>query len=238
VAIAYPIAVGAISLVFAAIVARGRRAHHLVWAIALIMSSLASLAYVGALRDSAAAFRIYYVLGGLLMPAWLGLGSIYFVAPRPIADAALAALVNVGAIGAGAVFAAGIDHEALVRLDGGPGTGVLEPGAWLPITILLNTAGVAAVVGVAIFSGVRLAQRRGTGRLVLANALIAIGDLIVGAAGAMARTGLPQLFWMTMLTGWIVIFSGFLLSSTGSLPGSGRNSPRPWAAPTGKTPAA
>jgi hypothetical protein len=246
--VGYPLAVAGVSGVFGLVLLRQyvqrRRAYQLVWLIALIMSALASAVYVLALppRSSELAFRAYYALGGLLMPAWLGLGSVYLVAPRRVADACLAALVNVGALGAGAVFNAGIDPGALARLNGGPGTGVLLPGPWLPLTIVLNTCGVAAVVGVAIWSGIRLAQRRGPGRLPLANALIAAGDLIVGIAGSMARTGRPELFWATMLAGWCVIFAGFLLTqplaTPGSRPDSARRSPPPLAAPAGRTPAA
>ncbi|MFI5269531.1 MAG: hypothetical protein ACHQ7M_19310, partial [Chloroflexota bacterium] len=222
----------------------GANRPQLVWMVALLMSTLASALYVLALppQSSQLAFRGYYVLGGLLMPAWLGLGSIYLVAPRRIADLSLAGLVNVGALGAGAVFSASVDPGALERLNGGPGSGVLEPGPWLPITILLNTCGVLAVVGVAIYSAVRLRQRRGSGQLVTANALIALGDLVVGVAGSMARTGRPELFWVTMLAGWVVIFVGFLLTqpvpTADSRPGNGPRSQPRLAAPAGRTPVA
>ncbi len=246
----YPLAVAMLSSAFAAAVAcqfaARRRPHQLIWALALAMSALASAGYVLALppTSSALAFRLYYALGALLMPAWLGLGSIFLAAPRRVADLALAALVNVGALGVGAVFSAPLNADALAHLDGGPGTGILEPGAWLPITIALNTFGVLAVAGVAVHSGVQLARRQGSGRLLAANALIAAGDLIVGIAGSMARTGLPELFWATMFAGWLVIFAGFLLTqpaampAAGSRPGNGPSSRSPSLAPAERTPVA
>lgn len=216
--------------------AQRRRPYQLIWAVALLMSAAASGAYLLALppQSSPAGFRVYYALGAVLMPAWLGLGSLFLVAPRRVADKCLAALINVGALGAAAVLTTPLDAEALARLNGGPGTGVLESGLWLPITILLNTFGVVAVVGVAIHSGLR---RRDT---LLANGLIAAGDIVVGIAGSMARTGLPQLFWVTMLVGWIGIFAGFLLAqpATGSRPDSGLSSQPSLAAPTERTPVA
>lgn len=244
----FPLAVAEISCVFAGIVlwqfATRRRPYQLIWAIALLMSGIASAAYVLALppQSNELAFRAYYALGAVLMPAWLGLGSIFLVAPRRLADRTLAALVNVGALGAGAVFVAPINSQVLGQLNGGPGTDVLQTGAWLPITILLNTFGVAAVVGVAILSAVRLVQRQGSRQLVLANGLIAAGDLIVGIAGSMARTGLPELFWLTMLAGWIVIFAGFLLTQPAPTPGfrldTGPSSQPAWAPPAERTPVA
>jgi len=215
----YPLAVAAISAVFLAAVLRQYRQrgkpYQLIWTVALAMSTAASLAYVFALPPtaSAVAFRVYYVFGAELMPAWLGLGSIFLVTPRQIADWALATLLAASALAAGAVAQATVNSSLLAQLNGGPGSGVLEPGPWLPLTIVLNTCGVIAVVGVAMYSGVQLARRKGSGRMLGANALIAAGDLIVGVAGSMARTGQPELFWVTMFAGWIVIFSGFLLTS-------------------------
>jgi hypothetical protein len=231
----YPLAVALMSAVFAGAVlqqyAWRRRPYQLVWAIALLLSALGCAAYVAALPPSSnqLAFRAYYILGGVLMPAWLGLGSVYLVAPRRIADRCLAGLLNLGALGAGAVLSAGIDTAALARLNGGPGAGVLEPGPWLPITILLNTLGVLAVTGVAVYSAVLVIKKRGSGRLLTANVLIAAGDVTVGVAGSLARTGRPELFWATMLAGWVAIFAGFLLTqpaakSRGSRPDSGLHS--------------
>jgi len=242
----FPLSVALVSGIFAGMILQQyvarRQAHQLIWTIALLMSAVASAAYVLALppAGSDVAFRAYYVLGGLLMPAWLGLGSIFLAAPRRLAEGTLAVIVNVGAIGAGAVLTAGIEPGSLVRLNGGPGTGVLEPGIWLPITIALNTFGVLAVVGVAVYSS--LVRKRGPRQLVAANTLIATGAVIVGIAGSMARTGLPQLFWVTMLAGWVIIFVGFMMAQlagpTGSRLGSGRNSQPRWAAPAGRTPVA
>ena len=215
---AYPLAVAAISLLFALATGRQyaarRRPYQLVWTIALGMSAIASIAYLFAHPpgSSAAAFRAYYLFGAALMPAWLGLGSLLLLDLRKAAQWVIATFLAVSALAAGSVLQASIDPARLAALDGGPGTGVLQPGPWLPLTIVLNTAGVTAVVGVAILSGVQVLRRRGTGRVLLANLLIAAGDLMVGIAGSLARTGHPELFWVTMLAGWIVIFVGFLLT--------------------------
>ena len=127
-------------------------------------------------------------------------------------------LVACSALAVGAVAQANIDPTTFARFNGGPGTGILTTGPWLPFTIVLNTFGVVAVVGVAIYSGFRLTQKRGSARLLGANALIAAGDLVIGLAGSMARTGHPELFWVTMFAGWIVIFAGFLLTQPAASP--------------------
>jgi hypothetical protein len=239
----YPTLVAVVSAACAGVVscqyAARRRSYQLAWALALVMSAAAATAYVAALppTSSATAFRLYYSLGAVLMPAWLGLGSVLLVAPKRFAEWATSGLVSASALGAGAVFATPISTGALATLDGGPGAGVLEAGAWLPLTIVLNTVGVAAVVGVAIYSAVALVRRRGSGQLLLANISIAAGDIIVGIAGSMARTGHPELFWATMLVGWIVVFGGFLLT-LGSRPGSAQRKLDPLPAPAERTPVA
>src|SRR5438477_612566 len=93
--------------------------------------------------------------------------------------------------------------------------GILQPqlGAWLITIIVLNTLGVLAVVGVAIYSGWKLIQRQGTSSLLWANVLILAGDLINAAAGTTARLGVKNIFWLVMTFGWIVFFIGVLLAS-------------------------
>ncbi|HEU0169199.1 MAG TPA: hypothetical protein VFS62_15590 [Chloroflexota bacterium] len=246
----YPLAVAVISALFAGTVlnqfATRGHAHQLIWTVALGMSAVASAAYVLALPPTASttAFRTYYALGAVLMPAWLGLGSIFLVAARRFADWCAAGLLAASALAVSSVSNAGLDTRAFAGLNGGPGSGILTPGPWLPLTIILNTLGVVAVVGVAIYSAVRVVQRKGSGRLLLANVCIAVGDLIVGVAGSMARTGHPELFWITMLVGWIVIFAGFLLTqprlatSAGSRLDTGLSSPQPSPLPAERTPVA
>src|SRR5260370_39408637 len=61
------------------------RVYQLYWSIALTMAFVATLAYVLMLavqptsEPGALFFRLYYILGAALMPAWLGLGSLALV---------------------------------------------------------------------------------------------------------------------------------------------------------------
>ena len=79
--------------------ARRRRASQLYWSIALIMAFLATLAYVlmvivGPTSSTGVAlFRIYYILGAALVPAWLGLGSIALVASSRVTRICLIVLI-------------------------------------------------------------------------------------------------------------------------------------------------
>jgi urea transporter len=88
------------------------------------------------------------------------------------------------------------------------------------MTIILNTLGVVAVGGVAIYSGWKLVRRQSqvaglhTANLLRANVLILAGAILNGTAGSFARfLGLQSTFWLIMAVGWIVFFIGVLLTS-------------------------
>ena len=215
----YPLIVAVVSLVFGVIVlsqwAVRRRSQQLIWGIALLMAAGASFAFVGFLADgSALLFHVYYALGALLMAAYLGMGSLYLALSKRAADLILAALVIVSALGVALVLVAPMDVVALHKLQhtSGAGTGVLKPGLWLVLLIVLNSFGAAAVIGVALYSVYKVLRRQAPVRFAVANVTIAVGTGIVTAAGTAARLGSPNAFWVTMAVGWVVIFAGFLLT--------------------------
>jgi hypothetical protein len=205
---------------------RRKRASQLYWSIALIMAFLATLSYVlmvivGPTSSiGVALFRIYYIFGAALVPAWLGLGSVALVASPPITRICLIALCALSILAIVLIATATINISKLSQIAGTPGTGILEPGAWLVTIIILNTLGVLAVVGVALYSGWKLIRRQSsvagiqTINLLWANVLILAGDLLNAAAGSLARFfGLQSSFWIIQAFGWTVFFAGVLIAS-------------------------
>ncbi len=202
--------------------------HHqyqLYWSIALTMAFLATLAYVFMIilqptsTAGVALFRVYYILGAALMPAWLGLGSVALVSSRRVTSICLTILALLSVLAIVSILLTGIDMQRLSRIAGTPGTGILHTGVWLVLLIVLNTLGVVAVVGVAIYSGWKLLHRvAGTTNvqamnLLRANLLIMVGDLLNGLAGSQARfLGMQSAFWLIMSVGWTVFFAGVLLA--------------------------
>ncbi len=216
--------------IFAAVVLKQylgrRRSYQLYWSIALSIAFLATLAYIGMIivyPISAAGvllFRSYYALGGAVMPAWLGLGSIALVSKKRVADICFLILSVLSVLAIVLVFLAKVDMAKLHMIAGTPGTGILEPGAWLVMVIVLNTAGVVAVAGVALYSGWKLLRRQKslagsrTSNIVWANIFIFVGAVLNGAAGSLARIlEIQNIFWLIMAAGWIVLFVGVVLAS-------------------------
>ena len=207
---------------------RRHRVYQLYWSIALAMAFIATLAYVlmiiaGPTSNAGIIFfRLYYILGGALTPAWLGLGSIALVTSPRVTRTCLLILSVLSIVAIVLVATAGIDIRALGQIAGTPGTGILQPsfGAWTLMIITLNTLGVLAVVGVAVYSGWKMVRRQSNisgfraSNLLWANVLILVGELLNAAAGSFARFfGLESSFWLIMSLGWVVFFAGVLLTS-------------------------
>lgn len=205
---------------------RRRREAQLYWSIALLMAFIATLAYICMVLVTPTSqmgiffFRLYYTLGAALTPAWLGLGSFALVTGKRVARTFCFLLGGASLLAVVTISSASLDLRALSEVAGTPGTGVLTPGAWLPTLIVLNTLGVIALAGVAIYSGWQLIRRRASvagfhpGNLLWANVLIFAGAILNAVAGTTARAfGLSSSFWLIMALGWIIFYLGVLLTS-------------------------
>ncbi|QBD81516.1 hypothetical protein EPA93_38325 [Ktedonosporobacter rubrisoli] len=204
-----------------------RRIYQLYWSMALLMAFFATVAYMCMIFTGPTSFagtilfRIYYILGGALTPAWLGLGSVALVSNGKITRIYLTLLYLLSVLATFFIFFASINMPVLSQIVGTPGTGTLRPGPWLVFLIILNTLGVVTVVGVAIYSGWKLLRKQQslgaglrTSNVLWANILILVGDLFNAAAGTLARVlGLENIFWLIMALGWIILFIGVLLAS-------------------------
>ncbi len=213
---------------FAAVVLRQylrrHRSYQLYWFVGLLMAFLATLAYVFMLQVRPASyngiilFHTYYILG-VLTPAWLGLGSIALISRPRVTTLCLTFLYLLSGLTTALVLLAKINLLKLSQIVG-TGTGILQAGPWLAAVIIVNTLGVVAVVGVAIYSGLKLYRRQHnlagfrTSNILWANMLILAGDMLNAGAGTVARVlGFESGFWVVMALGWLVFFAGVLLTS-------------------------
>ncbi|MBA2287915.1 MAG: hypothetical protein H0W02_20770 [Ktedonobacteraceae bacterium] len=204
---------------------RRHRAHQLYWAIGLGMAFLATLAYIcmvivqPASSTGSLLFRVYYILGAALTSTWLGLGSLALIASPRVTRICLAIVCVLSVLAAVLIATAGIDTHALSHVAGTSGKGVLKSGPWVVTIIILNTLGVVAVAGVAIYSGWKLIRRQSTigsfqaSNVLWANVLILTGELLNALAGFLAGIlRVDSTFWLFMALGWIVFFGGVLLA--------------------------
>jgi hypothetical protein len=215
----FPLVVTVVAFSFAGILLRQYLARHrpyqLVWSWSLMLGGLAALSFVLFLAAdrSVLFFKLYYIAGGLLMAAYLGLGSLYLLAPRRMATVALAAVAILSVLGAILIVATRVDAEKLHSANIEAGQNLIT-GPAIPIIIVLNTFGAVTVIGGALYSAWRLFRRQGPAHLLWANVLIAAGTIFASLAGTLARvTGSGQWFWVLLVIGFVVLFAGFLLTT-------------------------
>jgi len=174
-----------------------RRPELLAWSASLLAYALASgaLAWGAAAGWNEAAFRLYYLFGGLLTAALLGAGSLLFAGRRWAAPVAIAyAGLAVGLMLAeplAAPVAGTTIPDAQAHLD-------LFPVRI--VAILGNSLGTIAVVAVA------LATLR---RRPLGNALVVAGTAVAAAGSAVAGLGAaPTAAFVAVAA--VLLYAGFL----------------------------
>jgi hypothetical protein len=194
---------------------RTRRPQYRAWAIALAMFAVASA--VLATRASAGwdngSFRVFYLLGAVVNVPWLALGTVFLLARERVARTSqwVVALFS--------MFAAGVILSAPMKTVQGTAIPVGKDvfGA-LPRVLAAVGSGVAATVifvGAAV-SAARFARHRTTDgrRLAAANALIALGTLVLASGGLLQGiVGHDEAFAWSLAIGVSVIYGGFALAS-------------------------
>lgn len=191
-----------------------RRPHELAWTIALFEFAAASAAqWWGASAGwGGLAFRAFYLLGPILSVPELALGTVLLLAPER----------------AGRLVRAGVHAWALVAtgvLVAAPLTGAIDPDRLpqgsdvfgpMPRILAAVGSGLGATVLIAgaLWSAARLARRRTTRRLALANVLIATGAVVLSLGGLFNSVADEMTsFALAHALGITLVFAGFLLTN-------------------------
>ena len=177
---------------------RARRASHLaVWAAALAAYAAAAgaLSWGAAADWNEAAFRVYYLAGGLLTAPLLGAGSLLLVGRRL---AGPAVLVYVG-LAVGIALAVPLEGE-LGGSDVPDAQDVLELWPARVLAIAGNTLGTLAVVVVAIATF----RRRPLG-----NVLILAGVAVAALGSGLAGLGVGALAPILVVAA-LLLYAGFV----------------------------
>ena len=184
------------------------RPYQLVWASALAMFALAALFETAGVAGgwTAAIYKGYYLFGGLLNVGWLGVGTVYLLAPRRAADVSAALMAGYSVM---AVLAVAVAHVNPTALHATFPTRASDVPVILPI--ISNVLGTVLLVGGAAWSAISALRRRSPASRVLGTSLIAAGALVVGADHSLAQsTGLIVLQPLSEMVGIAVMFAGYL----------------------------
>jgi hypothetical protein len=209
----------ALSLAFAVVVAvrfqRSRRPAFAVWAIGLtIFSAAAAFQAAGeAAGFGQVTFRGFYLLGGVLGVIYLALGTVFLLAPRPVAfmSAAVLSLITVAL----AVDAAFIPvNEAQLSTTAGVLGGAIQHGTLLYIgVVILNIVGTVILVLGSAYSAYRFVRQRAGLDRVVCNVLLTLGALVIAYGFSTAKTlGISSLDALGgyEAAGIAIMFAGFL----------------------------
>lgn len=197
--------------------ARGRR-HELAWSVALGLFAVAAAAMAAGAAGgwNGPVFRVFYLFGAIADVPVLALGTIWLLWPRR-AQAWTWVVVAGGAFAAGVLAVAPFRHVP---------TGAVLPqgsavfGPW-PRVLAAVASGAGAIVvwGGAVWSAWRFWRAGGAARLVGANALIALGTVVLGASGLLnSVAGAMTAFSVSLLAGISIVFVGFLVAAAPAAP--------------------
>jgi hypothetical protein len=212
-----PLSVTIIGAAFAIVIlnhyfAGKRRPHELMWGIAFLLFAVAAACQV--LADAMGAWtpllaRVYYLTGAILNVGFLGLGTIYLIMSRRVANIALVVMLMLTVVSIFVVFIAPVD-EGMLAQEAGWKAVASTPR---PLAIISNSLGTLLVVGGALWSAYvfwrkRIMKSRMLGVLLLASGTftVALGGTITGITGLKNHDYL----YLTMAVGVVIMFAGYL----------------------------
>ena len=209
-----PIGTTVISAIFALVILRRYNLkqsgpHLLWWGIGIIIYG-AGTAFEGGITlfgNSVWATKGWYIVGAFLGGYPLATGSLYLLTPRRYANLLTWLSLPVIAVLSVLVILSPANLEALEPHR--PGGAVLG-WQWIRwFSPLINTYAAVFLIGFAIRSAVQFARRRKTYNRMIGNTLIAIGAILPGIGGGMAKAGMVEALYVGEFIGVILIWMGF-----------------------------
>lgn len=190
-----------------------RTAHLAAWTVALVMFAGASAALAVGVSTGwdEATFRVFYLLGAVLNVPWLALGTVALLGSPVVVRRSRAALVFFSGLATGVLLSAPMEAVSGTTIP--VGSDVF--GAFPRVLAALGSGvGAIVIIGGACWSGIRYARDRSgprRARLAGANALIALGTLVLSSGGLVQGViGHDEAFTLSLAIGISVIYAGFL----------------------------
>lgn len=192
-----------------------RRPHELMWGIAFILFALGAACQVYADVNgvwSPLTARLYYLTGAILNVAFLGLGTMYLIFSRRVANTGFIVVLLLALFSAVVLFTVQVDQNTLRQEAGWKAVTTYSTMPRL-LAIVSNSLGTLLVVGGALWSGLvfwrkRIMKSRMVGVFLLAGGtlFVALGGTITGATGLRNHDYL----YITMVVGILIMFAGYL----------------------------
>lgn len=206
-----------------------RTRQYLAWTIAMMLFAVGAgaLAWGSEIGWSSMSFRLFYAAGAITNVPFLAVGQLYLVARKRTADIVFVVVSVVASFAFGVVlatpFTKALPTDRLPRGD--------EVFGLAPRIFAAVGSGGAAVflVGGTILGIVRIAKARrrqpipGARRRIAGLALLTLGTFVSGASGLLNSVlGAMSAFSVTLTLGVIILFAGFMLSTSSAASGASR----------------
>jgi hypothetical protein len=196
--------------------------HKLLWFLGLLAYGIAAtVEVVGSVQGhwSLEVYRAWYLFGGLMVAAYLGMGTAYLLVPRKVADYLMMFLALATVYGALRILTAPISAAHLHQLVTARPEDVVDVSNFtiMPLAIeilapILNIAGAGVLIGGALWTAWVFWRKRLLGYRVVSNVLIAVGALVSSSGTGLVRLGITSGFFLGQLVGVALILAGFLVS--------------------------
>ena len=187
-----------------------RKPYQILWAIGLFMYCISTFTefWWNVYGHVEIMYRLWYLIGAILVAAYLGQGTLYLLMRRKTAHIIMAVLGAATVYAVYRTLSVNINISGLTKLTG---VGIMPTDIRTIITPIFNTFGTFALIGGAIYSAVIFWRRHILPHRVAANILIAFGAILPAAGGIHISTGGNlNLFFIFELAGVIIMFIGFL----------------------------
>ena len=190
--------------------AKGKGAHLLWWAAGIFSYGLGT-GLEGAITlfgNTPALNKAWYIAGALLGGYPLAQGTVYLLLRRRVAHWLTAATVPFILIMAVLVILSPVNLSAL---EGHRPGGAVLGWQWIRLfTPLVNGYAALFLIGGAMLSAWRFARDRATAHRAIGNALIAVGAILPGVGGGMAKAGMVEALYIGEFIGLILIWAGYV----------------------------
>jgi hypothetical protein len=193
--------------------------HLLLWAVGLLLYGIGTLCEVIlGLTYNVLALKLCYLTGAMLTAAWLGMGTVHLLIRKGNTTQIMTwILLIVSVLAFLLILVAPVNAASydMTRPISAQYKDILtRNGFIILLTILLNIFGTITLVGGAIYSAFLFWRKKILANRMFGNILIAAGALSPAMGGSFLRAGLTDWLYLSELIGAILMFIGFVMSTS------------------------
>ncbi|HEV2459888.1 MAG TPA: hypothetical protein VGS80_16140 [Ktedonobacterales bacterium] len=197
------------------------RPYKLLWSLGLLFYALAAFAaFAGSAGGwTVAEYKTWYFFGGILTAIYLGMGSLYLLAPRRVAHTIMAAVALISVYAAIRVLTFQVPASIAARMATATTQQVTDVKNFpvLPVdltiaAVVMNIPGALFLFGGAAWSAWTYWRKRAPGYRVVSMVLLALGSVFPSFTTGFQRLGFSGAAALGEFLGALCLLAGLLVS--------------------------